>query len=437
MNALPSLKGSLGYIFTSCDLNLMNSKDVPFKNLVERFQIHDQPKKPEGKPEEWLAGKRVDDRGKCSFPRYSTLLTISLDYLLSGLFYIPTGRMDAFYTTRISSTLQASISSITQPHYGTTPMANSGELGSGSLLLSLQHDTGRWCTEYLWDSDGGIWGARVLRNFGKLATSITGGGDMDNVEKKTGVKRVDEEEAMEGGLRGRISAGAEIYASAEKSAGSQCFFVLYQRLLFYSVIYSVSFGIRFTTLPDNSSLSVAIQDPMSSTTAMATSLNATNTLHPPPLNQPPTVITAIFSPITGHILTSYAARVSQDLALCSRFSFNINSYESEWTMGAEWWMKDRATSFSEPNATNSETLASTPSSPREIQAVLKARISTSAVRKLLFECRHLNTPLQDMAFLWEGRLRNALVSMGVISNLSNRSRPIAAIGLELAYFSSE
>jgi distribution and morphology protein 10 len=34
------------------------------------------------------------------------------------------------------------------------------------------------------------------------------------------MKRIDEEDAMEGGLKGRISAGAEIYFSAkEKSAG--------------------------------------------------------------------------------------------------------------------------------------------------------------------------------------------------------------------------
>jgi len=34
------------------------------------------------------------------------------------------------------------------------------------------------------------------------------------------MKRIDEEDAMEGGLKGRISAGAEIYFSAkERSAG--------------------------------------------------------------------------------------------------------------------------------------------------------------------------------------------------------------------------
>ncbi len=70
-------------------------------------------------------------------------------------------------------------------------------------------------------------GVRVLHNFGKLAApsgsadesgsatlaSRSGGG-------MTKMKRIDEEDAMEGGLKGRISAGAEVYFSAkEKSAG--------------------------------------------------------------------------------------------------------------------------------------------------------------------------------------------------------------------------
>ena len=35
--------------------------------------------------------------------------------------------------------------------------------------MSLQHDTGRWGTEYTWqaESGGNILGLRVLRNFGK------------------------------------------------------------------------------------------------------------------------------------------------------------------------------------------------------------------------------------------------------------------------------
>jgi mitochondrial distribution and morphology protein 10 len=63
MNALPSLNGSVGYIFTSCDLSILRSGSVRFKDIVDRFKVYDQPRRPDGKDEEWLAGRRVDTRG--------------------------------------------------------------------------------------------------------------------------------------------------------------------------------------------------------------------------------------------------------------------------------------------------------------------------------------------------------------------------------------
>lgn len=63
MNALPSLNGSVGYIFTSCDLDIKTSGDVRFQDMVERFRVYDQPRKPVGKEETWHAGERVDELG--------------------------------------------------------------------------------------------------------------------------------------------------------------------------------------------------------------------------------------------------------------------------------------------------------------------------------------------------------------------------------------
>lgn len=63
MTAMPSLQGSVGYIFTSCDLNVKSSEDVGFKDMIDRFRVYDQPRRPEPKEEEWLAGERVDKRG--------------------------------------------------------------------------------------------------------------------------------------------------------------------------------------------------------------------------------------------------------------------------------------------------------------------------------------------------------------------------------------
>lgn len=68
MDALPSLHGSIGYIFTSCELDVQNSRNVQLKDMVERFKVCSQPRQPEGKGEEWLAGERVDTRGACLCP---------------------------------------------------------------------------------------------------------------------------------------------------------------------------------------------------------------------------------------------------------------------------------------------------------------------------------------------------------------------------------
>ncbi len=128
---------------------------------------------------------------------------------------------------------------------------------------------------------------------------------------------------------------------------------------------TVSTAVRFTTLLDSTN-----------------SLDPSSSKSPP--SQPPTTITAYFTPVTGHFSTAYAARVSRDLALCSRFSFNVYDYESDWTMGGEWWMR-RRTPSSSPNEQPvvQDEATSTPARSDEIQGVVKARFSTSAVSGFL------------------------------------------------------
>ena len=64
MNALPTLNGSIGYLFTSCNLRMPGSRDIRLKDITERFKIYELPRRPEGKPEQWLGGERVDTRGR-------------------------------------------------------------------------------------------------------------------------------------------------------------------------------------------------------------------------------------------------------------------------------------------------------------------------------------------------------------------------------------
>lgn len=84
----------------------------------------------------------------------------------------------------------------------------------------------------------------------------------------------------------------------------------------------------------------------------------------------------------GHISGAYAARVSRDLSLCSRYDFNVYSFESEWTMGAEWWIrsglsKSPVTDQSVPTPPHT---ALTPANMEDdLNGVMKVRASTSNV----------------------------------------------------------
>ena len=71
---------------------------------------------------------------------------------------------------------------------------------------------------------------------------------------------------------------------------------------------------------------------------------------------------------------AYTAQVSRDLSLSSRFDFNVYSYESEWTMGAEWWIRRSPSVDSEtPGSHHESGIAG------DVNGVVKARASTSNV----------------------------------------------------------
>jgi distribution and morphology protein 10 len=293
-----------------------------------------------------------------------------LDYMLYGRLYIPTGRVDALYSTRLSPNLQALVAAISDPRSNSLSAERTRgvNIPTSNIMLSLQHDTGRTCTEYTWSAEDGMFGVRMLHNFGKLAPlpeEATKAQQSQAVSTGSRRKRVDEEEAMEGGLRGRISAGAEVYFSArERRAG-------------------VSTGIRFTTLPDATPPS--FQLPSTASSALSSSPS-----YAP--SQPPTSITALFNPMIGHMSGAYAARVTRNLSMCSRFDFNVYSYESEWTMGMEWWMrrsrlkpmleqeKVPEVGLESPLSLISIAQPAPSKPPNEIIGVVKARASTTTVR---------------------------------------------------------
>ena len=142
---------------------------------------------------------------------------------------------------------------------------------------------------------------------------------------------------------------------------------------------TVSTGIRFTTLPDATPPSF---QPPAETSEISVLPSASPSCH---VSQPATTITALFNPMIGHISGAYTARVSKDLSLSSRFDFNVYSYESEWTMGAEWWLRpSRSNPVSDgisdgPPTVSSPSLSESFTLPSDVTGVVKARASTSNV----------------------------------------------------------
>ncbi|KFZ12433.1 hypothetical protein V502_07078 [Pseudogymnoascus sp. VKM F-4520 (FW-2644)] len=194
--------------------------------------------------------------------------------LLYGRLYLPQSTLEALYLRRLSPTSQIKISAV-----------SSSRLRNGGTLLALhQHDVGKYSTEALYSTDGGLLGLKGLYNFGPdprvPATSTT---------SPTGVVTASATPTNEDRIHGRFSAGAEAYYGTLNKSGG------------------VSLGGRFATLPAYRGIP----------------LTATFTLNP----------------LMGNFSATYAVKAGEDLALCSRFEFNAYSYESELVLGCELWRR--------------------------------------------------------------------------------------------------
>ncbi|GAA6006693.1 hypothetical protein JCM10207_005023 [Rhodosporidiobolus poonsookiae] len=448
----PLLAGQLSYSFSSVPLLETSTKRaqdyhrrIRFKDVVQSYPLGSVPVKPQLREDAlptWQGGVRVD----------------KADFLLYGRLYAPSPRLDALYVHRLSPSLQALVSLISVPSPAPPPTlgwestdpsapsaavaaaaaaaqgATSGPLARLSELeVKVQQDTGRWSAEYSYAVGDGMFGLRGLYNFGRwgegaavspppLPASTSGAppsalapaafptttldtSDAPPPPPPAGTDALptpDDEDEMPSGLKGRWSAGGELYISKqERSAG-------------------VSTGVRFTTLPESAG-------------------------GPP---QPPTTITAALNPIMGQLSAAYAVQVGRDAALASRFDFNLYSYDADVTIGGEWFQRKKRRRDREVDGAGVEVAESAAAGKTfdafgrgvdeeedrrrrrntdkedEVIGVLKARASTNS----------------DIALLWEGRLGDFLVSLGLVADLrlathkGGRVSPLRSIGLGISYW---
>lgn len=290
-------------------------------------------------------------------------------------------------------------------------------------MVSMNYDTGKWSQQYSYSTEDGLFGARVLHNFPATTTSTTTrwregpshhhpGSDelVDGLKSATEncrKKLIDEEEAMDNVLKGRFSVGGELYFSAQrKSAG-------------------VSTGIRFCTIPD------------------------------PPgaaLTQQPTVINATLNPIMGQISTSYGTKIGPNLALATRFDFNLFSFDSDITFGLEWLQKRRPKNSRQmvPTQPSDETMVdeffhkkqksyssslmgNTEEGNRNSSSHLTRYFwrTVAGLEDTLSILRARVSPVTGLTLMWEGRWKECLIGIGIQSEFLVSSSPTSSLGSRL------
>jgi mitochondrial distribution and morphology protein 10 len=194
-----------------------------------------------------------------------------IDTLLHATLHLPPpSTLHALFLRRLSPTVLLSFS-----------LASSAPTGA-TVLAHLHHDVGKYSTEYLFSTDSALLGFRGLWNFGPDPRKESPS-DPYNPPSL-------------------LSAGAEVYYSPLSS------------------LAGISTGLRFTTLPGSSP-------------------------HP---NNPshshstfPYTLALTLTPLTGSLETTYSVRASPNLAMSSRFGFNVYSWESEIVLGWEIWRRRR------------------------------------------------------------------------------------------------
>jgi distribution and morphology protein 10 len=147
-----------------------------------------------------------------------------------GSLHLPEPRLDALMASKLRPRwlgLASVISTLPQspprrhPQLGSQIVEQDFETASKALphiFLSLQHDNARWASDYSYSFPDSLFGFRVLHNFG-----VQPGGAMVGDEDPATTSIAFSEDASElgAGLKGRFSAGAEVYFSAATKSGGR------------------------------------------------------------------------------------------------------------------------------------------------------------------------------------------------------------------------
>ena len=157
-------------------------------------------------------------------------------------------------------------------------------------------------------------------------------------------------------------------------------------------------------------------------------------------------MTLTLNPLMGNLSSTYAVKAGSSLALCSRFDFNVYSYESDLQVGLELWRRRRPPTSNldwvykklrdvpwESDAPNPVPIpvptTSSPTSAVIAEGEGDEDATTSGVLKARL------THEWTIGLLWEGRAKELLYSCGVSVDLKRRERMFRGVGVEVGYSS--
>lgn len=383
LSTIGQIDGSISYLYSSVPLGHVPSRTVsiPLRTLVRGYRDVKLPSTSSSLHDDPETRKPILLHANLALPPPSTLT--------------------ALYARRINSKTLLSLSlnslSTSIPPTGSGPPP-------ASVLGHVQHDTGRYSVEGLASTDSALLGVRGVWNFGldpSKARDDTNDVDvgLEVIEDITGVPSSVKPSSPEERLTPKpslLSAGAELYYSPLSS------------------VIGLSTGLRFTTLaPHISTPAVSPKSPskpLAGTSAALSSALVTpaNVAH----SSFPYTLTLTLTPLTGSLASTYSVRPTENLALSSRFGFNVYSWESEYVLGAEIWRRRRKSPLKP--STDPDPVAWARDKAAEWLSEAQRTLEREKVDRE--EENVIKLRVDDgwnIRALWTGRVKQLLVSTGV------------------------
>ena len=393
LSTLGQIDGSISYLYSTVPLHFVPSRapHIPLRTLIRGYR---DVKLPSAALDTVSAQLNEDGRKP-------TLLHATLALP-------PPSTLTALYARRLDPKTLVSLS------LHSRSIANPSNLGPppAAVLAHIQRDTGRYSVEGLGSTDHALLGFRGLYNFGldppkqsdavftssqSTFESVDGLTDLaiPATKRPSSIDLLATHRASLASKPSLLSAGGEFYYSPT------------------SHVIGLSTGLRFTTLAPHirPSQPSSPSRPLTGTSAaLSSALLAPGNI---PHSTFPYTMTLTLTPLTGSLASTYSVQPTSNLALSSRFDFNVYSWESRYVVGAEIWRRRRR-SRSQADAeaddgvawareklagwfSDDELQVKRERVEREEENVLKLRVDDA----------------WSMRALWTGRVKDLLVSAGV------------------------